>query len=140
MIEKSTVVVAALFARRRDAHFEVLIFKRARHDFGSGLWEFPGGKLEAGETESQGLMREIYEELGVRIQVGDYVAEVFHRYPQRRIHLRLFLVKSLSGYHFDLYDHEDWAWVSEEKIRNYQLAEADQPLVPIVFQHLRQKF
>jgi mutator protein MutT len=140
MSEKSTLVVAALFARRRNSDREVLIFKRAGQDFGSGLWEFPGGKVEEGETEIQGLIREISEELGVRIKVGDYVAEAVHAYPQRSIHLRLYQVTSLSGDHFDLYDHEDWAWVNEEKIRRYPLAAADQPLLPAVFQYLRQKF
>src|SRR5277367_6922560 len=76
---------------------KLLITQRHADAHLGGLWEFPGGKLEAGETFEQCLVREIREELGVEISVGDLFEEISHTYPEKSVHLKFFLCRLLSG-------------------------------------------
>ena len=78
-------VVAALIAR--DDKY--LICRRAAHKSNGGLWEFPGGKIEAGESPEQALFRECAEELAVQLQVGRLLLQTQHRYPHAEISLSL---------------------------------------------------
>ncbi len=71
----------------------VLCAKRAVHLTLGGLWEFPGGKIEPEESHHQALVREIKEELGVKIEVGDLVAEVVHEYEKVNVHLITYMAK-----------------------------------------------
>lgn len=79
------VVAAVVFRRGR-----VLLCQRGDGDHLPLLWEFPGGKIDPGESAVEALVRELDEELGVHASIGDQVAEVFHRYPQKRVWLRFF--------------------------------------------------
>jgi 8-oxo-dGTP diphosphatase len=71
-------------------HGKLLIAQRHADAHLGGLWEFPGGKREAGETFEQCLVREIREELGVEISVGELFEEIAHDYPEKSVHLRFF--------------------------------------------------
>lgn len=86
-------VSAALIFRRG----RLLITQRHADSHLGGCWEFPGGKREAGETFEQCLVREIREELGVEISVGELFEEIFHAYPEKSVHLKFFLCALLSG-------------------------------------------
>ena len=79
-----TITVAAAILRKKG---RILIARRASHVAHGGMWELPGGKIESGESPEQGLRREIYEELGVSVEVGGLAAEATHRYDEFRIHL-----------------------------------------------------
>lgn len=69
---------------------KLLIAQRPASSHLGGLWEFPGGKREAGETSEQCLIRELREELGIEIRVGDLFETITHSYPEKTVHLRFF--------------------------------------------------
>ncbi|HEX7652851.1 MAG TPA: 8-oxo-dGTP diphosphatase MutT [Verrucomicrobiae bacterium] len=75
----------------------LLITQRPAGTHLAGLWEFPGGKREPGETFEACLVREIQEELGVTIQVGPLFEEVIHDYPEKSVHLKFFLCTLPAG-------------------------------------------
>jgi len=76
---------------------KLLITQRHAGAHLGGLWEFPGGKREAGETFEECLGREIREELGVEISVGELFEELHHEYPEKSIHLKFFLCRLIAG-------------------------------------------
>ena len=76
---------------------KLLITQRHHDSHLGGLWEFPGGKREPDETFEACLIREIREELGVEIAVGELFDEVDHDYPEKSVHLKFFICKLLSG-------------------------------------------
>jgi len=75
----------------------LLITQRHAQAHLGGLWEFPGGKREAGETAEQCLVREIREELGVEIAVGELFEELAHTYPEKSVHLKFFICQLRAG-------------------------------------------
>src|SRR6266540_3320559 len=76
---------------------KLLITQRHADAHQGGLWEFPGGKREAGETFEQCLVRELREELGVRASVGELFADIVHVYPEKTVHLKFFLCRLKAG-------------------------------------------
>ncbi len=75
----------------------LLITQRYAGSHLGGLWEFPGGKREAGETFQECLVRELREELGVEVSVGRLFEEVTHAYPEKTVHLQFFLCRLVAG-------------------------------------------
>jgi 8-oxo-dGTP diphosphatase len=76
---------------------KLLIAQRYADAHLGGLWEFPGGKREAGETFEQCLVRELREELGVEVRVGEMFDSVTHAYPDKTVHLRFFVSEIIAG-------------------------------------------
>lgn len=111
-----------------------LIAKRKRGDRFAGLWEFPGGKLEAGETPEEGLAREIAEELGIGVQVGLCLGSVRYSSPGLAIELIAYRVSRLSG-SFRLQDHDEMRWVAPFEIGRFALTKPDR----LLLQKLRPK-
>lgn len=105
-----------------------LIAKRKRGDRFAGLWEFPGGKLERGETPEECLVRELSEELGIGIEVGRCLGSVRYSSPAIDIELVAYRASHLSG-SFCLQDHEEVRWVSPSEISLYALTEPDKLLL-----------
>jgi 8-oxo-dGTP diphosphatase len=93
-----------------------------------GLWEFPGGKREAGETFEECLIREIREELGVEISVGELFEEIHHAYPEKSVHLKFFVCKLLSG-EPQAHDCAALKWVTKTKLADFQFPAADAQLL-----------
>lgn len=91
-------------------------------------WEFPGGKIENGESEQSCLAREIKEELRLEIEVGDKLAEVVHDYPEFTIRLIPFMAQIQSG-ELNLTEHQDYRWLKKEELLDLDWAEADLPIV-----------
>ena len=92
------------------------------------LWEFVGGKVEAGETKEQALMRECREELGIELKVGDIFTEVVHEYPDITVHLTLFNASIAEGVPQKL-EHNDIRWITPAEIPDYNFCPADKEIL-----------
>ena len=117
-------VVAALIRRGDD----FLICQRPAHKARGLLWEFAGGKVEAGENPTQALIRECREELAVTLQVGEAFMETTHAYPDITVHLTLFQAVIAQGDPQQL-EHADLRWVRAEELPNYAFCPADAAII-----------
>jgi mutator protein MutT len=107
---------------------KLLITQRHAKAHLGGRWEFPGGKRESGETFEQCLVREIREELGVEIAVGELFEEISHTYPEKSVHLKFFLCKLLSGEPQPL-DCAAVKWVEKAGLDAHEFPAADARLL-----------
>jgi 8-oxo-dGTP diphosphatase len=121
-------VVAAVI---RGDGGRVLLARRSRASRHGGLWEFPGGKVEDGETPEGALIREIREELGVEIEVGAALAQVNHDYAELCICLTAFDCRIVAGTPRAL-DCWEVAWVAPSDISSYPMPEADVPIARLL--------
>lgn len=121
-------VAAAAIFNDRD---ELLIAKRAAHLHQGNLWEFPGGKLELGETAAQALSRELQEELGITPTQFRPLITVTHQYADKAVRLHVFQVESFVG---EPHGHEGQplAWVARKKLSDYPFPAANLPIVAAV--------
>ena len=94
----------------------------------ANLWEFPGGKLEEGETPQECLVREMREEFGVEVAVREYFGESIYQYEHGSIKLLAYLVDWTGG-EMTLRDHQDCKWVSFNDLEGYEFVPADMPFV-----------
>lgn len=117
--------VAAAILRDEDA---ILICQRPAHKACPLLWEFPGGKLEAGETLAECLARECKEELHVDIQVYEQFGEVTYTYPDVTVHLTFFVARIIGGALVPT-EHQAVRWVSPAEIAGYTFCPADLEIV-----------
>lgn len=113
------VVAAAIYKRGR-----YLLGKRPPRGMLSGLWEFPGGKVESRETHSEALKREILEEIGIEIEVGDYLLSVNHGYSHCEVTIHLYKCTHIGGQPKTLY-HSDIKWVPKSKFALYSFPAAN---------------
>lgn len=129
----SILVVAALIQRFADPEKRILVVRRGPEQSGAGHWEFPGGKVERGESPEQALIREIQEELNLKIRVGRFVGEIEHQYPTKVIRLRVYWAESPHG-EIQLLEHDDAKWVLPQEILLHELSEADRPFVAMILE------
>jgi len=120
-------VTAAIIVEKR----KVLIAMRKPTARLANLWEFPGGKLEDGETPEQCLERELHEEFEIEVEVGEYLGTSEYEYEFGAIHLMAYRTQVLAG-EFKLNDHAEIAWVSADEIEGFEFAPADVPFVQMI--------
>ena len=94
-------------------------------------WEFPGGKLEPGETPEQALVREIREELNTTVKVGRLIQTVEYDYPEFHLKMHCFLCTILEG-KLEMLEHEACRWVKSEEIEQLDWLPADRRVLPAV--------
>ena len=124
-----TVVAVALL----DADNRILLGQRPPGKTMAGLWEFPGGKIEAGETPEAALVRELYEELGVDIRASCLAPLAFasHSYEKFHLLMPLYVCRQWRG-KVTTKEGQQLAWVRPERLRDYSMPPADEPLIPIL--------
>lgn len=105
-----------------------LACQRPAHKARGLLWEFVGGKVEAGETPEEALIRECREELGVTVQPLDLFMEVTHEYPDLTVRLILFNAVITDGT-IQLLEHADARWIRPDEIPNYAFCPADKDIL-----------
>jgi 8-oxo-dGTP diphosphatase len=108
-----------------------LIAQRNLKKAQGGLWEFPGGKLEVGETPEDALVREIKEEFNADIKVEGFVGENIHHYPEKDIKL-MFYKARLIGENIEALEHEDFKWITKEDRDNFEFAGADRKVFEMI--------
>jgi 8-oxo-dGTP diphosphatase len=118
------VVAAALY----DSQGRILIAERPAGKHMAGRWEFPGGKVAAGETDAAALARELEEELGIRVSESRQLMTLHHDYADRSVELSLWIVERYSGTPQSL-DHQRLKWVEPARLSDEDILEADRPFV-----------
>jgi len=124
-VTRRVLVVAALIERGG----EVLVARRKEQGERAGLWEFPGGKVEAGEGERAALARELREELGVRAQVGELYARLEHIYPDLQVELALYRARLHDNQDPRPLTAQELRWVPRRELPGLDFCEADVPLL-----------
>ncbi len=127
MEPKPPVPVVCAILVRGD---RILLAQRPPDKKLGGLWEFPGGKVEAGESAEAALHRELQEELGCTVRITQTLAPFVHAYDWGRIELIPFVCELAEGSpEPHAHEHTALAWVVRGELRSYELAPADVPLV-----------
>jgi len=121
------VAAGALF----NPQGQVLLARRPEGASLAGLWEFPGGKIEAGETAHAALVRELEEELGIRIEAPRWLADVHHTYADFQLHMQLFAVTAWVGTPQGL-QGQALQWTAVDALAETPMPPADYPLIPAI--------
>ncbi len=116
-----------------DADGRVLLAQRPEGKSLAGLWEFPGGKVEPGETPEAALIRELHEELGIDTHASCLAPLTFasHSYDDFHLLMPLFICRRWKGI-AQPREGQKLAWVRAKDLRNYEMPPADVPLIPII--------
>ena len=123
--DRGAIEVAAGLVYREG---KLLITQRRSQDHLGGLWEFPGGKREAGENFESCLIRELREELGIEVAVGELVDDIAHDYPEKKIHLRFYRCVWIRN-EPQAIGCQSFAWVRPSELAKYSFPPADARLL-----------
>ncbi|MCR5724636.1 MAG: (deoxy)nucleoside triphosphate pyrophosphohydrolase [Treponema sp.] len=132
-----SVVAAVIIRTASDGTKQVFATQRGYGEY-KDWWEFPGGKIEAGESPEAALAREIREELATEISVGDYIDTIEYDYPAFHLSMRCYECSILSG-KLELLEHENAKWLTCESLRSVKWLPADVIILDKVATFLRSK-
>ena len=122
---KTLHVSAAIIIRTSpQGNRQVFATQRGYGDW-KGWWEFPGGKIEEGESPEAALEREIKEELATKIKVGDCIGTIEYEYPNFHLSMKCFACQVVSG-KLELLEHENAAWLAKENLHSVKWLPADE--------------
>ena len=116
---KEIKVVAAIIQKEN----KILATKRGYGEF-INMWEFPGGKIESGETKDEALIREIKEELNVKINVDKFALDIEYQYPNFYLFMSCFMCSIKEG-SIELLEHNDAKWITKEELDSLNWLPAD---------------
>lgn len=116
---KEIKVVAAIIQKEN----KILATKRGYGEF-INMWEFPGGKIESGETKEQALVREIKEELNIEISVDKFAIDIEYQYPNFYLFMSCFTCSIKEG-SIELLEHNDGKWITKEELNTLNWLPAD---------------
>ena len=127
---KSILVSAAALI---DGEGRVLLAQRPEGKQLAGMWEFPGGKVESGETPEAALVRELHEELAIEVALQDLEPFTFasHTYESFHLLMPLYLCRRWKGIPTPK-ENQTLAWVRPQKLADYPMPPADKPLIPLL--------
>lgn len=125
---KQTIQVTAAIIQKDQ---KIFIARRSANKHLAGYWEFPGGKIENGETDEECLSRELKEELSIVVNVQDFFMENKHDYGQKEIILKAYFCEFISG-EIILTDHDQYAWVDRSELESFEFAPADVPFIKAI--------
>ena len=129
-MKKIVEVACAIIRAKRGTGSEVrlLIAQRKPEVFLGGYWEFPGGKLEEGESVQDCLAREVYEELGVRVRPAEFFRLEEHAYPEKTVRLHFYFCDWVSG-NPEKRDCHDFRWIRPEEMKDFNFIPADKEMI-----------
>lgn len=123
-----TIYVVAAVIRQGE---KIFVTQRGYGDY-KDSWEFPGGKIEPGETPQEALLREIREELDAEIIVGEHLVTVEHDYPDFHLFMQYFWAELVEGSHMKLLEHEAAKWLSVDELDSVDWLPADITVVKAI--------
>lgn len=130
-IDKSVVHVAVGVVE--DSNGRLLIARRADSAHQGGLWEFPGGKVEAKETVRQALARELKEELGICVERAQPLLQISHDYADKTVLLDVFFVDQFSGQASGL-EQQPVVWILRSQLGDYAFPQANKAIVKLLIE------
>ena len=127
VLEQMKIIkVVAAILQKED---KILIARKKQGKPLAGYFEFPGGKIEEGETPEESLIRELMEEMNIKIAVKEYIGESIYDYGNDKVISLLGYTAEIIDGEIKLSDHDRYEWVTLEQINNYKIAPADIPLI-----------
>ena len=123
----SVIEVTAAVIRRNN---KILICQRPANKNCGLLWEFPGGKIEMGESGEQCIVRECQEELGVMLSVDRELTDVVYEYPDYIVHLHFYLCDIIAGFPAKK-EHNAIVWITPGEVANYEFCPADKKMLQL---------
>ena len=138
MTDKTSKPIPVVAAVMRDAEGRIFLARRKQLLDCGGLWEFPGGKIEPGETPQHALERELHEEFGIRSRCGAFVAAHIFEYPTKTIELAAYFV-TVEADTFKPSDHDRIRWFAPNDIDPKTLAPADRLLLKTIVETMNRE-
>jgi 8-oxo-dGTP diphosphatase len=122
-----------------DTDQRILISKRPAHKIKGGFWEFPGGKIEDGETPEEALARELQEEVGIHLLECEKLMQYHYAYEEYDALLEIYIVKGYEGVPQSL-ENQEIQWISDTQFPDYMFLEANKKIIELYLSHIPRIF